>query len=110
MADGGSTTVGMDGATFGTFSNRIYRNTDALERNYDGLEFQSRYQVADNFLLDGAWTVQLRNEGNFEGEARNNPGVSSAAFDYPEATPENRYFPFGRLDDFQRHKVRLWGI
>ena len=109
-ADGGSTTVGTDGATFGTFSNRIYRNTDALERNYDGLELQSRYQVADNFLLDGAWTVQLRNEGNFEGEARNTPGVSSAAFDYPEATPENRYFPFGRLDDFQRHKVRLWGI
>ena len=109
--DGGSTTVtGDDGTEFGTFSNIIYRNTDALERNYDGLQFQGRYQAAGNFLIDGSYTVQLRNEGNFEGESRNEPGSSSPAFDYPEITPENRYFPTGRLDDFQRHKIRLWGI
>ncbi|MDP6582680.1 MAG: hypothetical protein QF681_18665, partial [Vicinamibacterales bacterium] len=36
--------------------------------------------------------------------------ISSAAFNYPEVTPENRYYPTGRLDDFQRHKVRIWGI
>ena len=107
---GGSTTVGRDGVPFGTFSNVVYRNTDALERNYDGLEFQGRYRVADNVLIDGTWTVQIQNDGNFEGEARNNPGRSSSAFNYPEATPENRYFPKGRLDDFQRHKLRLWGI
>ena len=108
--DGGSTTVGRDGVTFGTFSNVVYRNTDALERNFDGLELQGRYQVADNFLIDGTWTVQMKNEGNFEGERTNRAGISSAAFDYPEVTPENRYFPFGRLDNFQRHKIRLWGI
>ena len=39
--DGGSTTVIEDGTNFGTFSNVIYRNTDRLERNYDGLEFLS---------------------------------------------------------------------
>ena len=109
--DGGSTLVtGDDGQEFGTFSNVTFRNTDALERNYDGLEFQGRYQVAGNFLVDGSYTVQLQNEGNFEGESRNVPGASSSAFDYPEITPENRYFPTGRLDDFQRHKVRVWGI
>ena len=108
--DGGSTTVGRDGVPFGTFSNVVYRNTDALERNYDGLEFQGRYQVADNFLIDGTWTVQIQNDGNFEGEATNNQARSSSAFNYPEITPENRYFPKGRLEDFQRHKVRLWGI
>ena len=80
--DGGSTTVtGDDGTEFGTFSNIIYRNTDALERNYDGLQFQGRYQAAGNFLIDGSYTVQLRNEGNFEGESRNEPGSSSPAFD-----------------------------
>ena len=108
--DGGSTLVtGNDGAEFGTFSNITYRNTDALERNYDGLEFQGRYQATSDFLIDGSYTVQLRNEGNFEGESRNMPAISSSAFDYPEVTPENRYFPTGRLDDFQRHKIRLWG-
>ena len=109
--DGGSTTVtGSDGAEFGTFSNINFRNTDALERTYDGLEIQGRYQAASNFLIDGSYTVQLRNEGNFEGESGNMPAVSSAAFDYPEITPADRYFPTGRLDDFQRHKIRLWGI
>jgi hypothetical protein len=109
-ADGGSTTVVEDGVNFGTFSNTTYRNTDALVRNYDGVEVQARYQVASNFLIDGSWTIQAKNEGTFEGESTNMPAVSSAAFDYPEATPANRYFPLGRLDDFQRHKLRLWGI
>jgi hypothetical protein len=109
-ADGGSTTVGENGVEFGTFSNVNYRNTDMLERNYDGLEMQGRYQVASNLVFDGSWTMQLKNEGNFAGEATNQPAISSAAFDYPEATPANRYFPLGRLDDFQRHKVRLWTI
>ena len=109
--DGGSTLVtGEDGEAFGTFSNITYRNTDALERNYDGLEFQGRYQAASNVLVDGSYTVQIRNEGNFEGESRNMPATSSSSFRYPEITPENRYFPTGRLDDFQRHKIRLWAI
>ena len=109
--DGGSTDVtGNDGTEFGTFSNVNFRNSDALFRDYDGLEFQGRYQVDSNFLVDASYTVQIRNEGNFAGEARNQPATSSAAFDYPEITPENRYFPTGRLDDFQRHKVRVWSI
>ena len=109
-ADGGSTVVVEDGVNFGTFSNTTYRNTDALVRNYDGVEVQGRYQVATNFLIDGSWTIQVNNEGNFEGESANMPAISSPAFDYAEATPANRYFPLGRLDDFQRHKLRVWGI
>ena len=108
--DGGATTVVGDGQSFGTFDNRIFRNTDALERNYDALQVQSRMQVTDNFLIDGSWTMQLRNEGNFEGEAPNQPAIPSAAFDYPEITPEARYYPSGRLNQFQEHKMRLWGI
>jgi hypothetical protein len=74
------------------------------------MEFQGRYQFTDNFLIDGSYTGQIKNEGNYEGEATNQPGVAGAAFDYPEVTPADRFFPLGRLDDFQRHKVRLWGI
>ena len=62
--DGGSTLVtGEDGEAFGTFSNITYRNTDALERNYDGLEFQGRYQAASNVLVDGSYTVQNQERG-----------------------------------------------
>ena len=108
--EGGATTVVGDGQSFGTFENRVFRNTDALERNYDALQFQGRIQVTDDFLIDGSWTMQLRNAGNFEGEATNQPAISSLAFDYPEITPAARYYPTGRLDVFQEHKLRMWGI
>ena len=109
LADG-STTIIQDGQNFGTFTNQVLRNTDDLERRYDAIQFDGRYQVTGNFLIDGSYTGQINNEGNFEGEGTNTPGSPSAAFDYPEITPANRYFPFGRLDDFQRHKARVWGI
>jgi hypothetical protein len=108
---GGSTDITGDaGEQFGTFSNITWRNTDQLKRNYDGLEFQGRFQATSNFVIDGSYTAQLKNEGNYEGEATNQPGVPSAAFDYPEVTPADRFFPLGRLDDFQRHKLRLWAL
>ncbi len=108
--DGGSTEIINDGDNFGTFTNKNFRNTDLLKRDYDAVEIQSRYQVFDNFMIDGSYTAQINNDGNFEGEASNQPALSSAAFDYPEITPEARYFPYGRLDEFQRHKLRIFGI
>ena len=58
--------------------------------------------------MNGQWTVQLENDGNFEGEAANNPAIPSLIADYPEIFVAERNFPMGRLDDFQRHKVRVW--
>ena len=106
----GATEVMHEGRSYGTFVNQVFRNTDLLERNYDALQFDGRYNVTSRFVLDGSYTVQLRNEGNFEGEATNQPGSPSVAFDYPEILMPERYYPFGRLDDFQRHKIRIWGI
>ena len=106
----GATESMHEGRSYGTFVNEVFRNTDLLERNYDALQFDGRYSVTSRFQLDGSYTVQLRNEGNFEGEATNQPGVPSIAFDYPEIFPAERYYPFGRLNDFQRHKIRIWGI
>lgn len=108
--DGGSTEIINDGENFGTFTNKNFRNTDLLKRDYDAVEIQSRYQVFDNFMIDGSYTAQINNDGNFEGKLSNQPALSSNAFDYPESTPEARYFPYGRLDEFQRHKLRIFGI
>ena len=108
--DGGTTTIVEDGQTFGTFVNQWFQNTDALERAYDAMQFHGHYRVTDRFLLDGSYTVQINNDGNFEGETTNRPAIPSPAFDWPEITPAHRYFPTGRLDEFQRHKVRVWGI
>ena len=106
----GETEIVEEGESFGTFVNQVLRNTDELERRYRALVLDTRVQATRNFLIDGSWTVQLSNEGNFEGEGTNTPGSASNAFDWPEVTPAGRYFPYGRLNDFQKHKVRLWGI
>jgi hypothetical protein len=58
--------------------------------------------------MSGQWTVQVRNDGNFEGEAANNPAIPSLIGDYPELYVADRSFQMGHLDHFQRHKVRLW--
>ena len=87
-----------EGQSYGTFVNELFRNTDELERNYDALQFDGRYRLFDSFQIDGSYTVQIRNEGNFEGENTNQPGVASVAFDYPEIFTPERNYPFGRLN------------
>jgi outer membrane receptor protein involved in Fe transport len=106
IADG-KTTVIRNGVNFGTFDNAVYRNSDLPKRQYDALDLQSGWQATKALALSGQWTVQLRNNGNFEGESANNPAIPSFIADNPEIFVERDY-PMGRLDDFQRSKVRLW--
>ncbi len=106
----GFTDVTHEGQSFGTFDNQVFRNTNELQRNYDALQFDGTYRPWRALQLDGSYTLQIKNEGNFEGEATNQPGVPSIAFDYPEIFDPDRHFPYGRLNDFQRHKIRVWGI
>ena len=108
--DAGRTTVVFEGTDFGTFDNIVFRNSDAPQRKYDALLLQSQYRLYDRLQFEGHWTIQLRNEGNFEGEAANQPGISSSVGDYPEILTEARNFPVGRLNDFQRSKLRVWAI
>jgi hypothetical protein len=105
--DGGTTTISRNGLS-GVFDNSVYRNTDLAERRYQGIDLQSSYRPRPNVTLNAQWTVQIENDGNFEGESANNPAAPSWIGDYPEIISATRSFPNGRLDDFQRHKVRVW--
>jgi hypothetical protein len=107
IADG-RTVVIRNGVNFGTFDNAIYRNSDLPKREYDAVDVQSGWQASKVLSVAGQWTVQLRNHGNFEGEAANNPAIPSVIADNPEMSVPARDFPMGRLDDFQRSKVRMW--
>jgi hypothetical protein len=109
-ADGGTTQIVLQGANLGELPNVVYDNTDIARRNYQALEFQTRYRLTDSVSLNGHYTLQIKNHGNFEGEGTNLPGNTSAIGNYPEALPEDRYFPYGRLQQFQRHRLRIWGI
>jgi len=107
----GRTTVVRNGVTFGTFNNVVWSNTDA-KREYQGVVFQSSYRPRDTVLLGGSYTVQIKNEGNYAGEAANQPGLTSFFGDFPEVLGPSldRLQPDGRLYDYQRHKLRLYGI
>ena len=105
----GSTTIVRDGVDYGTFTNVLFRNSDEPVRDYMALQFLGRYPVNSRFVLQANYTLQMKNEGNFEGEAANTPGISSLIGDYPEIYNQARHFPVGRLNDFQRHKIVAWG-
>jgi hypothetical protein len=104
----GKVTVNRDGRNFGTFDLRRYDNSNTPVRRYQAMQFLGRYNVRSNVTFNGTYTLQLKNEGSFEGEAGNQPGNTSIINDYPEITDPNRHYPVGRLDDFQRHKVRMY--
>jgi hypothetical protein len=104
----GKVEVIHDGTSFGILDRVVYRNTNEPTREYQALVFQGNRRLARNWLVDGSWTVQVRNHGNLEGEAPNQPGLTGDFGDYPEMLVPERNFPTGRLDDFQRHRVRAW--
>jgi outer membrane receptor protein involved in Fe transport len=107
----GTTTIIQDGEDFGTFTNTVYDNSEFAFRRYDGLLFQARYNLMQRWTVNGHYTLQLRNEGNYNGENTNQPGLVTRIGDYPEIFTEERHYPTGRLPfSFQRHKVRLWTI
>jgi hypothetical protein len=107
--DTGSTMVSRGGVT-DVFSNIVYRNSDVPKREYQAVEIFGRYDLTRRWKSNAAWTIQLENHGNFEGEAANQPGISSPLGEYPEAFNEKRTYPLGRLAGYQRHAVRAWSI
>jgi outer membrane receptor protein involved in Fe transport len=109
IADG-TTDVVINGIAAGEVSNVAYRNGDVGWREYQAMVFQSRYRFFNRLTVNGNYTLQLKNDGNYEGEGTNTPGSTSIVGDYPEATSEARHYPEGRLQSFQRHKVRAWAI
>jgi hypothetical protein len=109
--DNGTTTVIENGQNFGVFDNVVIRNTDDIpNRRYQALLLVVNSRVSSDWLVGAHWTHQFVNEGNFEGEAANQPGNYSIINDRPEIYSEARHFPTGRTDDFQADKVRLYTV
>jgi hypothetical protein len=107
---GGSTNAIVNGISAGTFTNVVFQNTDEANRQYQGLVFQSRFRISNAWNVNGHYTLQIRNHGNYEGEGTNQPGNKSFIGDYPEAFNAARNFPDGRLQDFQRSRLRIWSV
>ena len=95
----------------GSLTNRVLDNTDVPKRSYQAAIFQSDYRMADRVWMGVDYTLQVKNDGNFVGEAAGVPGAQSVYGDFPEifAPALDRLMPEGRLDSFQRHKMRAYG-
>ena len=106
LLENGKTPIVVDGATLGQLDNILYENSDEMRREYQALQFMAQHRVTNGLSINGHWTLQLKNDGNFEGETPNPTG--SVFGDYPEMLSLARSAPEGHLDDFQRSKVRLW--
>jgi hypothetical protein len=107
----GIVNVNQNGANIGNLTKVIYDNTNGVDREYQALVLQGGYRFRSDLTFGTNYTVQLKNNGNANGEAANQPGTVSAFGDYPEmiAPALDRYLPEGRLADFQRSKLRVYG-
>jgi hypothetical protein len=105
----GTTDVVSNGVDFGKFSNQLWANSNDGLRKYDGLQFQGAYRLTDRWNFSGAYTLQINNDGNQEGEAQSQPGAPSFFPGYyPELFNESRSYPIGRLFGFEKHRARAW--
>ena len=96
----------------GQLTNRVLDNTNVPKRSYEAAIFQTDYRMVDRLMMGGDYTLQLEDNGNFAGEAAGQPGIQSPLGDFPEILGPalDRLMPEGRLDSFQRHKLRVYGI
>jgi hypothetical protein len=96
----------------GDITNRLLRNTSDPSRGYSALMLEGSVASAGRFTLGGDYTVQLRNRGSFAGEAASQPGIPSVYGNFPEVFGPalDRLAPEGRLDSYQQHKLRVYGI
>jgi hypothetical protein len=95
----------------GLLTRVVYDNTDSVKRNFQQLLFSHAYRFRPDLSWHADYTLQIKNEGNSNVEAANQPGTVSLFGDFPEiyGPAIDRYQPFGRLADYQRHKVRIYG-
>lgn len=96
----------------GELTNRLLRNTSEPTRNYSALILEASYAPFDRFMAGADYTAQLRNRGSFAGEAASQPGIPSVFGNFPEifGPALDRLMPEGRFDNYQQHKLRVYGV
>ena len=106
----GTTEVVRNGVDFGKVTNIVYANTDLATRDYQALVLQTRFKAGRRWSVRGHYTLMLKDDGNYEGAAANQPGASSPIGNYPGILDDVRHVPGGRLQDFQRSRLRVWSV
>jgi hypothetical protein len=102
----GCSNVVLQGVNAGCFDNILYRNSSGPKRDYQALALQSHYDFTRHWGVEGNWTHQFKNDGNYEGEG--GQGIGASPFgNYPEMQSP-RELPSGHLAQYEADRVRLW--
>jgi len=83
----------------------IIGNTNAVERNYTGLQTQFQYRW--QWLTLGANWTWSHTLGNFDGENATSGPIQNDTQTYPEYKQVAWYAPYGSMATDQRHRVRV---
>ena len=102
----GCTNVVLQGVNAGCVDNIEYRNSSGPKRDYQAGTLQAHYDLTRLWSVEGNWTHQFKNDGNYEGESGQGIGTSPYG-DRPEMQSP-RELPMGHLAQYEADRVRLW--
>lgn len=104
--DLGCTNIAFQGVNVGCVDNSLYKNSNIPKRKYQSVDLQSHYDLTRNWAVEGNWTHQFQNNGNYEGESGQSIPTTVIG-DRPEMQ-DPREYTTGRLAQFEADRVRLW--
>jgi Carboxypeptidase regulatory-like domain/TonB-dependent Receptor Plug Domain len=103
----GFTTIKVPNSTIQFNSDNIlFGNTDEMEKEFAAISLLAQYRPLSRWTTQINYTRELKNDGNFVGEAGNQPGNASLFGDRPALYNENIHFPTGRLPGYQKDRIR----
>jgi hypothetical protein len=104
--DQGCTNIVFQGVNAGCADNIVYRNSNGPKRTYQAIDLQSHYDLTRAWGVEGNWTHQLKNNGNYEGES--GQSIPTSPFGNRPEMQDPRELPTGRLAQFEADRMRLW--
>jgi hypothetical protein len=106
LIQNGCTNIVLQGVSAGCADNITYANSNGPKRLYQAADIQAHYDLTRSWGLEGNWTHQFKNNGNYEGEA--GQAIAPSSFGNRPEIQDPRELTTGRLAQFEADRFRLW--
>ncbi|HUK37335.1 MAG TPA: TonB-dependent receptor, partial [Vicinamibacterales bacterium] len=107
LVQNGCTNIVLGGVNAGCADNKVWMNSSIPQRDYQASEIQAHYDILRQWSVEGNWTHQFKNDGNFEGESGQALPASGIG-NYPEMQELSREVPVGHLAQYEANRLRMW--
>jgi len=102
----GCTNITLQGVSAGCADNKVFDNSNGPKRLYQAADIQAHYDLTRSWGLEGNWTHQFKNSGNYEGEG--GQGFGATPFGNRPEIQDARELTTGRLAQFEADRFRVW--